>query len=128
MMARNRCLLAQKTMEALSMITNDTWRPFVVESIVQRMANMLNYVLKLLVGAKSRELKVCLLKIVVQILSFFWQVRDARQLNFKPDELVCAVVTVYVNLGKEDIFCEALLRDGRSFSMELFAQARRVIA
>jgi hypothetical protein len=63
MMARNRCLLAQKTMEALSMITNDTWRPFVVESIVQRMANMLNYVLKLLVGAKSRELKVCLLKV-----------------------------------------------------------------
>ncbi len=63
MMARNRCLLAQKTMEALSMITNDTWRPFVVESIVQRMANMLNYVLKLLVGAKSRELKVCLLRI-----------------------------------------------------------------
>ena len=45
-------------MEALSMITNDTWKPFVVESIVQRMANMLNYVLKLLVGAKSREFKV----------------------------------------------------------------------
>ena len=63
MMARNRCLLAQKTMEALSMITNDTWKPFVVESIVQRMANMLNYVLKLLVGAKSREFKVPLLKI-----------------------------------------------------------------
>ena len=61
MMARNRCLLAQKTMEALSMITSDTWKPFVVESIVQRMANMLNYVLKLLVGAKSRELKVSLL-------------------------------------------------------------------
>ena len=40
------------------MITNDTWKPFVVESIVQRMANMLNYVLKLLVGAKSREFKV----------------------------------------------------------------------
>ena len=58
MMARNRSLLAQKTMEALSMITNDTWKPFVVESIVQRMANMLNYVLKLLVGAKSREFKV----------------------------------------------------------------------
>lgn len=60
-------------MEALSMITNDTWRPFVVESIVQRMANMLNYVLKLLVGAKSRELKVCLLKIVVvQVDSYFF--------------------------------------------------------
>ena len=45
-------------MSALNMITTDTWKPFVVESIVQRMANMLNYVLKLLVGEKSRELKV----------------------------------------------------------------------
>ena len=65
MMARNRNLLAQKTMEALSMITSDTWKPFVVESIVQRMANMLNYVLKLLVGARSRELKVPLSMIEV---------------------------------------------------------------
>ena len=55
------------------------------------------------------------------------QVKNTQQLNFKPDELVCAVVTVYVNLGKERNFCEALLKDGRSFSMELFAQARRVI-
>lgn len=58
MMARNRNQLAQKTMSALSMMTDDTWMPFVVESLVQRMANMLNYVLSLLVGHKSRLLKV----------------------------------------------------------------------
>lgn len=58
MLARNRNLLAQKTMSALSMITEDTWKPFVVESLVQRMANMLNYVLSLLVGPKSRQFKV----------------------------------------------------------------------
>ena len=40
------------------MMTDDTWMPFVVESLVQRMANMLNYVLSLLVGHKSRLLKV----------------------------------------------------------------------
>lgn len=53
--------------------------------------------------------------------------KNARKLNFKADELVSAIVTVYVNLGRESNFCEALLKDGRSFSMELFAQARRVI-
>ena len=58
-------------------------------------------------------------------LSF--QVKDAKELNFKPDELVLLVVTVYVNLGKEINFCKALLGDGRSFSMDLFAQARRVM-
>ena len=68
MMARNRSLLAQKTMEALSMISNDTRKPFVVESIVERMANMLNYVLKLLVGAKSQELKVCFVEIDIMII------------------------------------------------------------
>ena len=55
-------------MEALSMISNDTRKPFVVESIVERMANMLNYVLKLLVGAKSRELKVCFVEIDIMII------------------------------------------------------------
>ena len=58
MLARNRNKLAQKTMSALSKMTNDTWMSFVVESLVQRMANMLNYVLSLLVGPKSRLLKV----------------------------------------------------------------------
>lgn len=57
-LAKNRNLLAQKTMSALCMITEDTWKPFVVESIVQRMANMLNYVLNMLVGPKSRQFKV----------------------------------------------------------------------
>ena len=58
MMARNRNLLAQKTMSALSTMTSDTCKPFVVESLVQRMANMLNYVLNLLVGPKCRQFKV----------------------------------------------------------------------
>ena len=37
------------------------------------------------------------------------------------------IITIYLNLGKESCFCEALPRDGRSFSMDLFPQADRVL-
>ena len=128
MFARNRNLLAQKTISALGLITEDTPKPFVVGSIVQRMANMLNYVLKLLVGPKRRQFKVHFFIHIGGVhSSCLLQVINAEKLNFKPDELVSGVIKVYLNLGKEISFCEALVRDGRSFSMDLFAQARRVI-
>ena len=58
MMARNRNLLAGKTMQAMQLITADTKKPFVIPVIVDRMVAMLNYVLKKLVGPKSKDLKV----------------------------------------------------------------------
>ena len=130
MFARNRNLLAQKTISVLGLITEDTPKPFVVGSIVQRMANMLNYVLNLLVGPKRRQFKVHFFIHIGGVHSsymYLLQVKNVEELNFKPDELVSGVIKVYLNLGKEISFCEALVRDGRSFSMDLFAQARRVI-
>lgn len=58
MMARNRNMLAQKTVHCLEFITTDCRRPFVIPTMVDRMAAMLNYVLTQLVGPKSRELRV----------------------------------------------------------------------
>lgn len=55
------------------------------------------------------------------------QVKDINKYHFRPGELLTAIVTVYVNLGNEQCFCDALPRDGRSFSMDLFAQAERVL-
>ena len=53
--------------------------------------------------------------------------KNPDDLNFKPDELLVLVVTVYVKLGNEINFCKAILADGRSFSEELFSQVRRVL-
>ncbi len=58
MYAINRNKLADQTVNVLKIITNDTRRPFVIPSIVDRMAFMLNYVLKQLVGTRSKNLKV----------------------------------------------------------------------
>ena len=55
------------------------------------------------------------------------QVRDTEKYHFNPRTLVMNIVAIYINLGQEKCFCEALPRDGRSFSLDLFPQAERVI-
>ena len=55
------------------------------------------------------------------------QVREAEKYYFEPRTLVKNIVSIYINLGQESRFCEALPRDGRSFSMDLFSQAERVL-
>ena len=56
------------------------------------------------------------------------QVKDAeKKYHFNPKELVTGITLVYLNLGEEQAFCEALPRDGRSFSMDLFIQVERVL-
>ena len=56
-----------------------------------------------------------------------YQVKNMEQYHFNPGELVSGIVSIYLNLGREREFCEALPRDGRSFSMELFANAEDVL-
>ena len=58
MYAANRNKLSDRTVNVLKIITTDTRKPFVIPSIVDRMAAMLNYVLKQMVGKRSRNLKV----------------------------------------------------------------------
>ena len=57
-MAKNRNLLAGFTMEAMELITRDMTEPFILPTMVNRIAAMLNYVLKQMVGPRRRELRV----------------------------------------------------------------------
>lgn len=50
--------MSDKTVHMLKIITTDVRRPFVIAGIVDRMAAMLNYVLKHLVGKASKNFKV----------------------------------------------------------------------
>lgn len=58
MYAANRNSLGDKTVHMLKVIITDVRRPFVIPGIVDRMAAMLNYVLKHLVGKTSKNFKV----------------------------------------------------------------------
>lgn len=58
MYAINRNQLSSKTVHVLKVITKDTGKALVIPSIVDRIAAMLNYVLKQLVGRESKNLKV----------------------------------------------------------------------
>ena len=56
------------------------------------------------------------------------QVSDTSKYFFDPRALVTGVVSVYINLSQEKQFPEAVARDDRSFSMDLFLNAEKVIS
>ena len=55
------------------------------------------------------------------------KVEDFERYSFRPDLLVSDIVTVYINLSFDQSFFEAIPRDGRSYSPELFTQAERIL-
>lgn len=55
------------------------------------------------------------------------QVEDFEKYSFRPDQLVSDIVMVYINLSFNQSFCDAIPRDGRSYSSELFPQAAHVL-
>ena len=51
-------------------------------------------------------------------------------MHFKPQQLVVDIVTIYLNLAKDDendVFCKAVGEDDRSYSISLFHEAERVL-
>jgi len=55
------------------------------------------------------------------------KVKDFNEFEFKPQQLVCNISSIYVNLGDTDAFCVAVSRDGRSYSQSLFELAEVVL-
>ena len=55
------------------------------------------------------------------------KVKDFDKFEFKPSELVTSICQIYINLGDSDAFCQAVARDGRSYSHSLFVQAENVL-
>jgi len=103
--------LSRSTVELLKLFTAETKAPFMVPEIVDRLAAMLCYNLKALVGPKRQELKV----------------RNPEKYKFSPRELLGDIVQVFVNLSGEPVFVCAVAGDGRSYSRELFERAVRIV-
>lgn len=97
--AKSYMQLTNETVAMLKLFTEALADSFTMPEIVQRLADMLDYNLDVMVGPKSSDLKV----------------DNPREYNFNPKLLLADIVDVYLNLGQKEDFVLAVARDGRSY-------------
>ena len=102
--------LGNSTVDMLKIFTAETKEPFMMPEIVDRLAAMLDYNLDALVGPRCNDLRV----------------ENRDKYHFNPRQLLSDVVQVYLNLGNQDAFINAVAGDGRSYKKELFEQAAKI--
>ncbi|XP_053308608.1 ubiquitin conjugation factor E4 A [Spea bombifrons] len=110
-LARFHNIMSNETIGTLAFLTSEIRSLFVQPFLAERIISMLNYFLQHLVGPKMGALKV----------------KDFSEFDFKPQQLVSDICTIYLNLGNEENFCASVPKDGRSYSPMLFAQTVRVL-
>ncbi|KAK4451827.1 ubiquitin conjugation factor E4 [Podospora aff. communis PSN243] len=94
--------LANETVRMMKLFTSTLSEAFTMPEIVQRLAGMLDYNLEILTGPKSKTLKV----------------DNAEKYYFNPKTLLPEIVDIYLNLGSNPAFIEAVAGDGRSYKAE----------
>uniref|UniRef100_A0A3Q0R0U3 Ubiquitin conjugation factor E4 A n=1 Tax=Amphilophus citrinellus TaxID=61819 RepID=A0A3Q0R0U3_AMPCI len=104
-------IMSNETIGTLTFLTSEIKGIFVHPFLAERIISMLNYFLQHLVGPKMGALKV----------------KDFSEFDFKPQQLVSDICTIYLNLGDEENFCATVPKDGRSYSPTLFSQTIRVL-
>ncbi|XP_046891178.1 ubiquitin conjugation factor E4 A [Hypomesus transpacificus] len=104
-------IMSNETIGTLAFLTSEIKGIFVHPFLAERIISMLNYFLQHLVGPKMGALKV----------------KDFSEFDFKPQQLVSDICTIYLNLGDEENFCATVPKDGRSYSPILFSQTVRVL-
>ncbi|XP_043936826.1 ubiquitin conjugation factor E4 A isoform X1 [Protopterus annectens] len=110
-LARFHNIMSNETIGTLAMLTSEIKAIFILPILAERTITMLNYFLQHLAGPKMGALKV----------------KDFSEFDFKPQQLVSDICTIYLNLGDEENFCATVPKDGRSYSPMLFAQTVRVL-
>ncbi|GAA5912015.1 hypothetical protein JCM5296_007322 [Sporobolomyces johnsonii] len=108
--ARSDLDLGHESLRLLKLFSAETTAPFLTREIVDRLAAMLDANLALLAGPKCQELKV----------------RDPEKYKFRPKELLSDVLQIFLELGAHVEFEQAVAKDGRSYSRDLFARAARI--
>ncbi|XP_043532431.1 ubiquitin conjugation factor E4 A [Chiloscyllium plagiosum] len=110
-LARFHNIMSNETIGTLAFLTSEIKALCVHPILAERIISMLNYFLQHLVGPKMGALKV----------------KDFSEFDFKPQQLVSDICTIYLNLGVKESFCATVPKDGRSYSPMLFAQTVRVL-
>jgi ubiquitin conjugation factor E4 B len=110
--ARSYMQLGNETVATMKLFTNALSEAFTMPEIVQRLADMMDYNLETLVGPKSRDLRVA----------------EPKKYHFDPRTLLGEFVDIYLNLGGQPRFIEAVAKDGRSYKPSNFDNASRILA
>ena len=110
-LARYHNIMGLDNIKMLDTLTNDITAVFTHSTMVDRIAAMLNYFLKTLVGPERKSLKV----------------QNLEEFAFKPADIVKFICKIYTHYAKCHSFLQAVSSDGRSYSPELFVQAKSVL-
>ena len=115
-LARFHNVLSLSTIGTLTWLTDEIKTIFCHSTLVDRIANMLNYFLEHLVGPKKGK----------------FNVTDKNDYEFKPREILEKICQIYINLGNEsnkkfNEFCTAVSSDGRSYNENLLPQATYIL-
>jgi len=115
-LAKFHNVMSNVTIHTLQWLTTEIKSIFCHPSIVERITAMLNYFLLHLVGPQKKNFKV----------------KDLKEYEFKPQELVRDICLIYQHLGSgeheyAERFCAGVSRDGRSYSQDLFPLAQTVL-
>ncbi|GAA5939856.1 ubiquitin-ubiquitin ligase UFD2 [Sporobolomyces koalae] len=102
--------LGVESLRLLKLFSNETTAPFLTREIVDRLAAMLDANLATLAGPKCQNLKV----------------KNPEAYKFRPKELLSDVLTIFQQLGPHESFVNAVAKDGRSYSKDLFERATRI--
>ncbi|TMW97042.1 hypothetical protein EJD97_006331 [Solanum chilense] len=106
--------MANQDVGLLAFTSEQITVPFLLPEMVDRVATMLNYFFLQLVGPQRKSLSL----------------KDPEKYEFRPKELLKQIVKIYVHLArgdKENIFPAAIIRDGRSYSDQIFSAAVDVL-
>jgi len=116
-LARFHNVLSMSTIGTLAWLTTEIKTIFCHPTLVDRIANMLNYFLEHLVGPKKGK----------------FNVTDKNDYEFRPKDILEKICQIYINLGVKDSnpkfneFCSAVSSDGRSYSENLLPQAAVIL-
>ena len=105
--AKSYMQLTNETVAMLKLFTEALANSFTKPEIVQRLADMLDYNLDVMVGPKSSNLIV----------------KEPQEYSFNPKALLSELLDVYLNLKDKENFVFAIARDGRSYKPRTFERA-----
>jgi len=113
---RQDLLLANVHIGLMEYTTVEITRAFLLPEMVERIATMLNYFLRFLVGPERKQLKV----------------RNPEKYGWDPRKMLSQIMKIYMHLARADedegSFASSVARDGRSYSRELFLEAEAISA
>ncbi|KAG8527920.1 uncharacterized protein KY384_006836 [Bacidia gigantensis] len=109
--AKSYMQLTNETMAMLKLFTEALAESFTKPEIVQRLADMLDYNLDVMVGPKANNLKV----------------KNRQEYGWEPKQLLADIIDVFLNLRNKENFIFAVARDGRSYKPGNFERARSIL-